>query len=64
MGGVVNNINQSKIALEWLHYEDHKLGGMNRIRHVKNGGEVQVLTCSEMYYSDGCEETTNTVYEF
>ena len=59
-----NNINQSKIAMEWLYYEDHKLGGMNRIRHVKNGGEVQVLTPAEMYYSDGYYETTHTVYGF
>ena len=30
-------VNQSHIALEWLSYEDSKLGG-NRIRHVRNGG--------------------------
>ena len=31
-------VNQSKEALEWLCYEDFKLGG-NRLRHVRNGGE-------------------------
>ena len=35
-----NRINQSKIALEWLYYQDHLLGGMGRVRHVRNGGEV------------------------
>lgn len=36
-----NHINQSTIALEWLYYQDHLLDGMGRVRHVRNGGEVQ-----------------------
>ena len=56
-----NNINQSTIALEWLYYQDHLLGGMGRVRHVHNGGEVQVLTSAESYYVDGFDEENNTV---
>lgn len=39
-----NHINESAVALECLHYEDFKLGGMGQVRHVRNGGEVQVVT--------------------
>lgn len=56
-----NNINQSTIALEWLYYQDHLLGGMGRVRHVHNGGKVQVLTSAESYYVDGFDEENNTV---
>lgn len=35
-----NHFNQSAEALEWLYYEDFKLGGLGRVRHVRNGGEV------------------------
>ena len=34
-------VNQSKIGLQWLYYQDKQLGG-NRIKHRRNGGE-QVL---------------------
>ena len=59
-----NRINQSKIALEWLYYQDHLLGGMGRVRHVRNGGEVQVGTPGEMVYVDGYDENTHTIFEF
>ena len=60
-----NHTNQSTIsALEWLYYQDHLLGGMGCVRHVHNGGEVQVLTPSESYHVDGFDEKTNTVFEF
>ena len=59
-----NHINQSTIALEWLYYQDHLLGGMGRVRHVRNGGEVQVLTPAEMMFVDGFDQVTNTIYEF
>ena len=36
------NVNQSTAALEWLCYEDIKLGG-NKLRHVRNGGEQKVI---------------------
>ena len=37
---------------------------MGRVRLVRNGGEVQVLTPSESYYADGFDEETYTVFEF
>lgn len=37
---------------------------MGRVRHVRNGGEVQLLTPGESYYVDGSEQETNTVFEF
>lgn len=59
-----NHINQSKVTLEWLYFQDFKLGGMGRVRHVRNGGEVQVHRPAEMYHVDGFDEETNTVFEF
>lgn len=59
-----NRVNQSKVALEWLYFENWKLGGGSRVRHVRNGGEVKVLTPAEEYFVDGFDERTNTVYEF
>ena len=50
--------------MEWLYYQDHLLGGMGRVRHVRNGGKVQVLTPAESYYVDGFDEENNTVFEF
>ena len=37
---------------------------MGRVHHVRNGGEVQVLTAAESYYVDGFDEETNTVFGF
>ena len=62
-GWRVNQVNQSKVALEWLCYEDWKLGG-NRLRHVRNGGEQKVLTPAEATFVDGYDEMTKTAYEF
>ena len=59
-----NHINQSHVALQWLYFQDHLRGGIGRVRHVRNGGEVQVLTAAECYYVDGYEEESNTVFEF
>lgn len=39
-----NRVSHSKVALEWLYFEDWKLGGAGRVKHVRNGGEVKVLT--------------------
>lgn len=39
-----NHINPSKVALEWLYFQDFKLRGMGRVRHVRNGGEILVHT--------------------
>lgn len=59
-----NRVNQSKVVLEWLYFEDWKLGGVSRVRHVRNGGEVKVLTLAKEYFVDRFDERTNTVYEF
>ena len=57
------NVNQSTAALEWLCYEDIKLGG-NKLRHVRNGGEQEVIAQGEAMFVDGYDEATKTVYEF
>ena len=57
------NVNQSKAALEWLSYEDFKLGE-NRLRHVRNGGEQKVITPGKAMFGDGYDAETKTVYEF
>lgn len=52
------NVNQSKPALEWLCYEDFKLGE-NRLRHFRNGGEQKVNAQGEAMFVDGYDEATN-----
>ena len=52
-----NQVNQSKVALEWLCYEDFKLGE-NRLHHFRNRGEQKVL------FLDGYHAETKTVYKF
>lgn len=37
---------------------------MGLVRHVRNGGEVQVLTHAEMVFIDGFDQETSTIYEF
>ena len=59
-----NRLDQSKVALQWLYFEDWKLGGVGRVRHVRNMGEVKVLTPEEEYFGDSFDKETNTVYEF
>ena len=59
-----NHINQSEVALQWLYFQDHQRGGMGHVRHVRNGGEVEVLTPGESHYMDGFDQETNTVFEF
>ena len=57
------NVNQSKAALEWLFFEDFKLGG-NRLRYVHNGAEQKVIAQGEAMFVDGYDDATKTVYEF
>lgn len=57
-------MNQSKVALEWLYFEDLKLGCVSRVRQVRNGREVKVLTSAEEYFVDGYDAETKTVCEF
>lgn len=61
-----NQVDQSQVALEWLHFEDWKLGETGRVRHVRNSrdGEVKVLTTAQEYFVDGYDQETKTVYEF
>jgi len=44
-------VNQSQEAIEWLEFEDSKVGGMGRIQHVRNSlnGEVKVLTPAQTF---------------
>ena len=37
---------------------------MGRVRHVRSGGEVQVLSPAEMVFVDGFDQEINTIYEF
>ena len=61
-------VNQSLVALQWLHYQESllpKAGACaDRIQHVRNGGEKKLLTEKGKEYVDGWDEQTNTVYEF
>lgn len=53
--------NHSKVALEWLHWEQHLLQEGN-IQHAANRGEYRIP--NSRYTVDGYDEQTNTVYEF
>ena len=56
-------VNQSKMALQWLYGEDQKLGG-NRLQHTRNGGEKRMVTSGGSFLVDGYDPMTKTVYEF
>ena len=47
-----------------MYWQDFQHGGMGRVRHVRIGGEVQVLTPAQSYYMDGFDQQTNTILEF
>ena len=58
--------NQSIKALKWLAWQEHQLrlqhpSPSDRIRTVRDGGEVRVL---DRYLVNGYDPTTRTVYEF
>ena len=57
------NVNQSKIAMQWLYLEDLKLGG-NRIKHVRNGGEQVLQVKGGKVTVDGYDSKSKTVFEF
>ena len=50
-----NQGNQSQEAIEWLEFEDSKVGGMRRIQHVRTSlnGEVKVLAPAQTFCVDG-----------
>ena len=60
--------NQSLKALQWIYFQEHLLqkqgASADRIRHVRNGGEQTVNTAKMIYYVDGYDASTNTIYEF
>ena len=62
------NTNQSVKALQWLYFQEHLLpkqgASADRIRHVRNGGEQTVRTSTNIYFVDGYDTSTNTIYEF
>ena len=61
-------VNQSLKALQWLYYQEHQLPKqrtcVDRIRHIRNGGEQSVRTIVDSYFVDGYDPLTRTVYEF
>ena len=54
---------QSKIAFQWLYYQDQQLGG-NCIKHVRSGGEQFIKVKRGKGKVDGYDTSTKTVYEF
>ena len=62
------NVNQSLKCLQWLYFQEHFLpkqgASADRIRHVRNGGEQTVRTATNIYFVDGYDPVTRTVYEF
>ena len=61
-------VNHSLKALQWLYLKEKEIvkqdGSSDRIRHVRNGGEQSVRTLTDIYYVDGYDPLTRTVYEF
>ena len=61
-------VNQSLKALQWLYFQESQIpkqgASAERIKHIRNGGEQTVRTASKMYFVDGYDEQTRTVYEF
>ena len=62
------HVNQSLKALQWLYLKEKELvkqeGSSDRIRHVRNGGEQSVRTITNIYFVDGYDPVTRTIYEF
>ena len=61
-------VNQSLKALQWLYYQENLLAkegaSADRIKHVRNGGEQSIRTANKIYFVDGYDSVTRTVYEF
>ena len=62
------NTNHSLKALQWLYLKENEIpkqgASCDRIKHVRNGGEQTVRTSDKMYFVDGYDALTRTVYEF
>ena len=60
LGWKKNNINQSKVAIEWLTWcQQHQAP---HLQHAKNAGEYCIP--GTKLHVDGFDVTTNTIYEF
>ena len=61
-------VNHSLMALQWLYYQENLLAkegaSADRIKHVRNGGEQSIRTANKIYFVDGYDSVTRTVYEF
>ena len=61
-------VNHSLMALQWLYYQENLLAkegaSADRIKHVRNGGEQSIRTANNIYFVDGYDSVTRTVYEF
>ena len=53
---------QSKVAFQWLFYQDKQLGG-NRIKYARNGGEQVIQVKRGKVKVDGYDPIPKTVYE-
>ena len=61
-------VNHSLKALQWLYFMEAQIpkqgASCDRIKHVRNGGEQSIRTANKIYYVDGYDASTKTVYEF
>ena len=61
-------VNHSLKALQWLYFMEAQIpkqgASCDRIKHVRNGGEQSIRTAKNIYFVDGLDDTTKTVYEF
>ena len=62
------NVTQSLKAPQWLYYQEQQIpkqgATVDRIQHLRNGGEQSVRTAVTSYFVDGYDALTSTVYEF
>ena len=62
------NINYSLKSLQWLYFNETQIpkqgASCDIIKHVRNGGEQCIRTSTSIYYVDGYEPISKTVYEF
>ena len=61
-------VNHSLKAIQWLYFMEAQIpkqgASCDRIKHVRNGGEQSIRTAKNIYFVDGYDVTTKTVYEF
>lgn len=61
-------MNQSNAAFQWLYFCESQLpkegASPDRIKHARNGGEQTLVAANDMYFVDGFDSISCTVYEF